>query len=344
MTQVVKFIIAICLIIMAMPYTFSQQRSLTFNQDGEFKIVQFTDIHFKYNSEKSDSSLKLMEEIIEIEKPDLVVLTGDIITSKKTHEAWLKLANTLSSTKTHWTVTLGNHDVEYEMTGEEIMSLLTEQPYCLAENGPKEISGAGNYILTINSSKTKKISALLYFLDSQTSFKPKSELGTYNWVDFDQINWYREKSAEFTKQNNDSPYPALAFFHIPFPEYNEVIESPTTVGVYEEKVCSPDINSGLYLAMLESKDVMGTFVGHDHVNNYIGNLRGICLAYGQATGRESYGKIGKGARVIVLHENERKFDTWIVNLYNCDPEKNIWKKREYKKDLSVTYPDSFIKK
>ena len=50
--------------------------------------------------------------------------------------------------------------------------------------------------------------------------------------------------------------------------------------------------------MYECGDVMGIFAGHDHDNNYIGCMHGICLAYGYKSGRQSYGKIGRGVRVI----------------------------------------------
>ena len=101
----------------------------------------------------------------------------------------------------------------------------------------------------------------------------------------------------------------------------------------------------MYSAFLESGDVMGMFAGHDHVNNYIGCLHGICLAYGQATGRETYGDIGKGYRVIELYEGERKFDTWVRIKYNADKEKDLWEPtHKTEKELFVTYPDSFKEK
>lgn len=58
--------------------------------------------------------------------------------------------------------------------------------------------------------------------------------------------------------------------------------------------------------MLESGDVMGTFVGHNHINDYIGVQYGIALAYGRITktiGDPTDPKAG--GRVIVLKkENE----------------------------------------
>jgi hypothetical protein len=137
----------------------------------------------------------------------------------------------------------------------------------------------------------------------------------------------------------------MAFFHIPLPEFKEIMGKNTTVGIQREVVCSPDLNSGLYTAMFESKDVMGVFAGHDHNNNYIGCLRNICLAYGNATGRQTYGDIGRGARVIELVEGERKFDTWILKLYECNRDKDIWiSTNDYERKYFVTYPDSFAGK
>jgi len=319
------------------------KNDVRFNTNGEFKIVQFTDVHFQYDSYRSDSALLLMKIVIEKEKPDLVVLTGDVVCSKNTIKAWLALSQLLIEAKVPWAVTLGNHDIQYELNGKQIMETIVGLPYNLTVNGSESLSGNGNYVLKIRSSKSNKTAALLYFFDSHSSFHPKGDLGNYEWITFDQIAWYREQSKTFTRKNGGNPYPALAFFHIPLPEYKEIIGKKTTVGYQEETVCSPDLNSGLFTSMVESKDVMGIFVGHDHNNNYIGVLHNICMAYGNVTGRQCYGKIGRGARVILLYENARKFDTWILKLYECDRDKDIWiPTHYYRQEFFVTYPDSFV--
>jgi hypothetical protein len=343
-TTTVFFILAVSI------FTFSSNNKtakpiLKFKPDGKFKIVQFTDIHFQYGSYRSDSALVLMKTVLEKEKPDLVVLTGDVVCSKNSPKAWLSLSKIFIEAKVPWAVTLGNHDPEakYDTNKEEIMETIVGLPYSLTERGPNDIPGEGNYILEVRSSSSAKTEALLYFFDSHMGFQPKGELGSYEWITFDQIDWYRKKSRTFTERNGGVPYPSLAFFHIPLPEYKEVLGKNTTIGIQQESVCSPDLNSGMYTAMLESKDVMGIFVGHDHDNNYIGYLRGISLAYGNVTGRQCYGKIGRGARVIELYEGERKFDTWILKLYECDRDKGTWiPTYDYEKKFFVTYPDSFI--
>jgi hypothetical protein len=71
-------------------------------------------------------------------------------------------------------------------------------------------------------------------------------------------------------------------------------------------------------------------------------LRNICLAYGQSSGRQSYGSVGKGARIIELYEGERKFDTWTLKWYDCDRDKDIWTPAADRSPQNfVTYPDSF---
>ncbi|MCD7977389.1 MAG: hypothetical protein LUG51_09605 [Tannerellaceae bacterium] len=84
------------------------------------------------------------------------------------------------------------------------------------------------------------------------------------------------------------------------------------VGNQLENACSPEINTGMFTAMLMQGDVMGTFVGHDHVNDYIFNYYNIALAYGRFSGsKNTYTGLKNGVRVIELTEDEDGFDTWI---------------------------------
>ena len=53
---------------------FAQNTKLKFNKDGKFKIVQFTDVHFKYGNPASDVALERINEVLDTEHPDLVVL------------------------------------------------------------------------------------------------------------------------------------------------------------------------------------------------------------------------------------------------------------------------------
>jgi predicted MPP superfamily phosphohydrolase len=317
------------------PSLFPQEKPiLKFSNDGKFKIVQFTDVHLVYeNKPQSDSVISSMISVLASEKPDFVILTGDIVTSENNKAGWEMATKPMVDAGIPWAAVFGNHDHEQGYTNKQLMDYIITLPLNLSAHGPSDIYGIGNYTLEILGSKSNKTEALMYCFDSNayTGGKDEDEIGVYDWIKFNQIQWYRTQSKKYTEQNNNKPYPALSFFHIPLPEYAEVQKKASTIGDKDETICSPKVNSGLYNAFLESKDVMAVFCGHDHENNYIGTLNNIALAYGCKTGKDSYGKLDKGGRVIVLYEGERKFDAWIHTTKDAVK-------------YSVTYPDTFNKK
>lgn len=284
--------------------------SVKFRPDGTFKIVQFTDIHWNNDSAESCAlSAANLRNALETEKPGLVVFTGDVVTGPA-EAGWKAVTSLVAEAGVPFAVTLGNHDDEADWSRNQIFDFLSAVPGFLGSKGPEEVYGVGNYILNLKSNASDETKSILWFLDSN-AYSENKTISDYGWIRFDQIAWYREKSSRLTALNNGNPLPSLAFFHIPLPEYDEVIGQEGTLGLAEEPVCSPQINTGMLAAFIEMGDVMGTFVGHDHDNNYIGVHKGIALAYGQSSGYETYGSIGRGARVIVLTEGKHGFNTWI---------------------------------
>ncbi|NLH41360.1 MAG: metallophosphatase, partial [Planctomycetes bacterium] len=57
----------------------SEEIQLKFDSAGRFKIVQFTDLHLHEGGEKDRQTLALIGQILDVEKPQLVVLTGDTL-------------------------------------------------------------------------------------------------------------------------------------------------------------------------------------------------------------------------------------------------------------------------
>ena len=47
-------------------------------RDGYFKILQFTDCHMCFE-EEDEKTIRVIEDLISLEDPDLVVLTGDCV-------------------------------------------------------------------------------------------------------------------------------------------------------------------------------------------------------------------------------------------------------------------------
>jgi hypothetical protein len=291
---------------------------LRFRSDGTFTIVQLTDVHWNNGEEADLRARALIEAVLDAEGPDLVVLTGDIVEgslSRDPADACRQAVAPIEARGIPWAAVFGNHDDEGPLSREQLLEVLRASRLCLAERGPRSVTGVGNYVLRVGSAATGSLAAGLYFLDSN-AYDARG-LGDYAWIGHDQIGWYRETSrrlaAEYAAVTTARPLPALAFFHIPLPEYEEVWRSRTCRGHRGEPVCGPAVNSGFFTALVEAGDVMGTFVGHDHLNDFEGQLHRIRLCYGRATGYSGYGLDGfqRGARVVRLQEGGRRFETWV---------------------------------
>jgi hypothetical protein len=294
----------------------AQKKTLKF-KNGKFKIVQFTDLHWIADEkfiQGNDSTLQLMSHVIKTENPDFVVFTGDVVVSKDAAKGWKEVTKILSDLKVPFVVVFGNHDTETDISKKQALKIIQSNPYNLTYSAGKKIDGIGNCSLPVKSSDGKKNKWILYFFDSNSQTQ---ELDTvikgYDWIKFNQIEWYRKQSTAYTKGNHYIALPALSFFHIPLPEFEYVRNRETTMGSKDEEVCAPYFNSGLFTSFVEMHDVLGIFVGHDHNNDFIGTAANICFGYGRKTGYNSaYTEIlERGARVIELYENERKFDTYI---------------------------------
>ena len=288
-------------------------KELRFNKEKNFKIIQFTDLHWQNGEEADQKTGVLMDSIIRAEAPDLIVLTGDMLSGggcKDAAESLRMIIEIVERCGYPWTAVFGNHDDEGTANRHELMDVMQSSELSLVEPGPDEISGVGNYVLTIQCSESTELGALLYFIDSG-SYAP-TDIGGWDWIRRDQIEWYLKESEKYSSLVGKK-LPALAFFHIPIPEYDEVWDFHICYGSKYEDVCPPKINTGLFAALHEAGDVMGTFVGHEHVNDFWGELHGIRLCYGRTTGFNCYGREGfpRGARVIQLHEGQREFKTWL---------------------------------
>ncbi|KAL3033771.1 hypothetical protein AAZX31_02G155100 [Glycine max] len=109
--------------------------------------------------------------------------------------------------------------------------------------------------------------------------------------------------------------PGLAYFHIPLPEY-ATFDSSNMSGVKQEPdgngISSPSVNSGFFTTLLAAGDVKAVFTGHDHINDFCGNLMNIQLCYGGGFGYHAYGKAGwpRRARVVVASLEKTGKGSW----------------------------------
>lgn len=287
---------------------------LKFDTNGNFKIVQFTDLH---EGPDKDKAIDLMNKILEYEKPNMVVLTGDNIdgkckTSDDVRNAINYIAEPMENRSIPWCIVFGNHDDEHNMmTKEEMMKLYMTFEHNVSQIGYKTFDRIGNYNLLIESSKDNTPKFNIYMMDSG-KYAP-SFIGGYNWIKFTQICWYK-RTALNLKQKYNEIIPSLMFFHIPLKKFKKAWDIGLINGERNEEESCAKINLCFFNTINKTGDVKGVFVGHDHLNNYLAAINGIKLGYAGYTGYGGYGQdnIPRSARVFLINEsNPNNFKTWL---------------------------------
>lgn len=286
------------------------KKELRFNSNGKFKILQFTDIHYTEDNEKDHRTTNLMKQIIQQEQPDFIIATGDTVYGPDNVKNIGKALGPITEAGIPWSYTFGNHDTEEGHGKDVLFPIITSLTNCVAYNSDDSISGMGNHYLEVknNQGDTKW---LLFGIDTGM-YNNNPKVGGYDYVKEDQIRWY--KKAIKKVEENQKDFSTLIFMHIALPEYHEVWAMETCYGEKLEGICSPKVNSGFYSGLQEAGHTKGVFVGHDHINDFTGELYGITLGYGRATGYNTYSKEGyqRGARVIEIHENNTEsFESYV---------------------------------
>jgi len=320
------------------------KHELRFNKDGKFKIVVFADI--QDTLPVKDSTIQYMNKILDLEKPNLVILGGDNYdgteyTAKRLKEYLTVITEPMESRKIPWCHVYGNHaEGGYKyfngMPKEEQQPIYESFKYCVSKSGDESVYGVGNYVLPVLRSDSDRIAFNVFCLDShsylycyQEDLEEKVVLKRYNQsgkvydvIHFSQINWYWNTSVKL-EEYNGSKISAMMFFHIPLYEWNYILRNPSQtrmIGSQYEEVCAPEANSGLFWAAFERGDVKAMFCGHDHVNDFSGTYMGITMGYSPTIGAKEYYKAeNRGARVVEINQDDAfNIKTWVVYCKDLD--------------------------
>jgi len=297
--------------------------TLKFNPNKPFKIVQFSDIQDDETLDPRTASA--MARILDAEKPDLVILSGDNVSTGGTEtlaelkSAIAQVARPMETRKVPWAIVFGNHDTDglakLGITKAQMFEMYRAYPHNINPDDPKNVYGSGNGLLKIIGAGNKPAFGV-WLLDSNAYVKQNfggQVLDTYDWIRSSQIEWYIRQSNLVEKQTG-SKLPSLMFFHICLPEFAALAATKNFVGERNESECPSSVNSGLFAALLDRGDVLGVYVGHDHVNTYEGTWYGIRLGYGGNIGYGTYGLGGseeqnhrlRGARVFEIDPKNPK--------------------------------------
>ena len=299
----------------------SDSKTLQFNKDGSFKILQITDI--QETPSMAPAIKDYLREICKRENPDLIVLTGDNIGKSCGKAATQSIAeyqvrkgiNNFMSIFEELNIPVasvfGNHDAEGRVDKETEMKYYSRYSVFLGKDEGDEIYGCGNYNLPILSSDGTEIAYNLWFFDSNMY---DSENGGYDYVHDDQVDNYVKISNELKAANGGVPVPSMAFQHIAVSEINEAIENGEILfGSYNEEPDSGTVKSKQFEAMVQQGDVVAMFFGHNHSNTLGVRYKGIDLVETPAAGF-TLSDDNRGVRVITLNENDTStYETHLIN-------------------------------
>ena len=257
-----------------------------------------------------------------------MIFTGDIIYSLKEHfamnplESFKEFLLYINRFETPYIITFGNHDSEPGSAVQRAQLRALYDEICLYRPDYLEEHMVGerySYIVPIYDALCQSIENLCIVLDSGDY--AQMDTSYYAWILPEQIKWYKEMSAKY--EFKDVSRRHLVFQHIPIPEYwlatleikdgefaeeieANVVESHTqkNLSIFQNFVASPEINSGFFFELTQTNAIWGMFVGHDHDNNFDGVYKGIHLVYGQSSGFNTYGKLGKAVRMITISKDD----------------------------------------
>ena len=315
---------------------------IKFNSNGKLKILHITDTHLKLNH-NLDPTIRLVERACDTEKPDIVMLTGDIVFNCENAEDTKKMINALmnifDSRGIPVAVTFGNHDSEQgAMTREELMAYYNTFSCSVSIDDGEALSGCGTYSIPVLSSDGEKVKFNLWVFDSGDY----DEVGRYSCVKPDQIEWYKQTSETLKAQNNGEAVNSLVFQHIIVGEiydalkksdswksysykhlYNEdeyYMFDPERVnyGTIRETPCPGYENYGQFDAMVEQGDVLAMFTGHDHTNAFGVEYKNIDIVNSLSTRYISlFHSTQCGYRVIEVDENDTStYETRVERIFD----------------------------
>ncbi|KAL9601135.1 MAG: hypothetical protein Q9219_002734 [cf. Caloplaca sp. 3 TL-2023] len=334
------------------PYIKPERPTPRVRKDGRFKIMQVADLHLStglgacrdaapagHNGGKCDADVRTLEfigSVLDSEKPDLVVLSGDQVngeTAPDAQSAVFKFAEMFIRRKIPFATIFGNHDDEGSLSRQALMDLTQNLPYSLSLPGPSSVEGVGNYYIEVLARGTSSHSALtLYLLDTHGYSPDERQFRGYDWLKKSQIDWF--KATAQTLKNNAAHtgykhiHMDMAFIHIPLPEYRQEGDIVKGSGTFAEPPTAPAFNSGFRQALVEEK-VSAVSCGHDHVNDYCALSRSeasdpkdkkpeLWMCYAGGAGFGGYGGYSnvieggyhRRVRVFEFDMDEARIRTW----------------------------------
>ena len=276
--------------------------------DRPLRIAQFADLHLgtegsNYHNNRVERTKAYMQYIVDTQKPDLIVCSGDTIMTT----GILKLkefVELMESYKTPWTFIFGNHDAESTSPGyskKDLSDFLSscDAEYLLYDTGYVDTSNKryGNFSISVLNHDGSKLLGSVILMDGGGY---NASVSSYDSITEGQIDWYKTEIDKLDElYNGEGTMPSVVFSHIQLPEFYTAYKAALTDDgakfVIEEKLTSPEMNSvkkggptnvntGFFDTMKEKESTVAFFCGHEHTLGFQVEMDGIVLGFGPQTG------------------------------------------------------------
>lgn len=300
----------------------------------EFKILQLTDIHlggsvFTYQTD--EMALDTVYALIENTRPDLVIITGDLVypvglfsMSLNNEMPLMQLSAFMNRIGIPWAFVYGNHDTETIATksAKELEDIFSAYAWSnkngtlLFTTTQPPITGRNNQLIKIMN-RAGGINQALILLDSNAY--ESDRVSRYDYVHDDQVAWYKEQVQTLSKKEGGT-ISSMVFLHIPLQEYEEAYhlyqKGSDQVTYYfgevaegKGEICASKHESTLFDTAVELGSTKAFFCGHDHYNNICLGYKNIKLTYGMSIDYLAMPGIAKktkqrGGTLITLYEDQ----------------------------------------
>lgn len=255
----------------------------TFTTDGDFRIMQLNDLHIAgghYSLKKDKKTIYEVMTMVQIEKPDLVILNGDSVfcvpgplfgggSSFNNKMASRRVLDIFEKLGVYFTVAFGNHDTEafdyYNRAQIGKLYMKDRYQYCIFQS---EFDGYGvtNQCIKLEDSAGNLRKAIMVF-DSNDYIDTSLKASMNWWYDVihdEQVQWAKETLLSLGDGVN--PAKSLFFFHIPTGEFeqayrnlaannfSDTADTKYISGVWDELV-DPEMGGRIWYGGCQKKDV-----------------------------------------------------------------------------------------
>ncbi len=282
--------------------------------EKDFVLLNLTDTQLRDSEWEEGGNCRFLlhtvKTLVERTRPDLITLSGDLAWAGQ-DESYDKLADLLDSLGIPWAPVWGNHDnqmgAEYIET---VVGRYLTHPCCLYERGPAEL-GNGNYVIAITEGD--KIVSAVIMMDTHDKIPFEANKNGKSWASLteEQLDWYREQIRALSATGCSD---TVLIMHIPCYAYRAATAAAykadldlkqmtleqaegkavwndgyeDSVGVQYEGIGCISYDDGVFETLAEQGSTKHVITGHDHVNNWIINYKGIKLVYALKCGCGCY--------------------------------------------------------